>query len=219
MGDDIFRYFRYTVKCLCVLKIFCNFPPCFSGSKMPTNYQQSQIILAIKTNDESVLKNLYINNFKKVEKFVLKNNGSSPQAKDLYQEVFLTVWKNIREDKFTPLSDYGFDAYLFQIAKNKWTDYLRSSQYKKTRSLETVISLEPENEVPVNHWEQEAKLKSFSDAFESMGEPCKSLLKDFYYKKKSLREIAQNLNIDEASTRNKKYRCIQKLREIALSPK
>ena len=53
-------------------------------------------------------------------------------------------------------------------------------------------------------------------AFKNLGEACKSLLSKFYFEKKSMNVIAKELALDSASTRNKKYRCMQKLREIAL---
>ena len=51
-------------------------------------------------------------------------------------------------------------------------------------------------------------------AFKKLGKECKELLEVFYFEKKSLREIAAQFNIGEASARNKKYRCIQKLRSL-----
>lgn len=53
-------------------------------------------------------------------------------------------------------------------------------------------------------------------AFENLGKACKDLLTQFYFNKMSMKTIAENLNIEEASAKNKKYRCIQKLKELAL---
>ena len=53
-------------------------------------------------------------------------------------------------------------------------------------------------------------------AFQHLKDGCKDLLAQFYYEKKSLKEIADNLGLDPASVRNKKYRCMQELRALAL---
>ena len=53
------------------------------------------------------------------------------------------------------------------------------------------------------------------EAFKKLGSSCQEILKEFYFSKTSLREIAEKLNIGEASAKNKKYRCLQKLKEIA----
>ena len=57
---------------------------------------------AIKANDEAALKNLYKDNYYKIEMYVLNNNGTSEDAKDIYQEAFIAVWRNIQLDKFYP---------------------------------------------------------------------------------------------------------------------
>lgn len=177
---------------------------------------QSQLIEAIKRNDEQVLKNLYLENFRKIEIYVLKNNGSIPQAKDLYQEAFITVWKNIRADKFVPQNNTALQGYLYQIARHKWTDYLRSSRYKKTGPLHREMNPVDDSEMePVSERAaEEDKINNALAAFENMGKECKELLKQYYFQKKSLREIASELKIEEASARNKKYRCIQKLKAM-----
>ena len=179
---------------------------------------QRELIEAIKANNEKALEKLYTENFYKTEQYILKNNGTMPQAKDLYQEAFITLWQNIKSGKFVPENETAIQGYLYQIAKYKWLDVLRSSRYKKTTSLEPL-----ENNLDIDSSENidaetEKKQKQTMKAFEKLGSECKKLLTDFYYNKKSMREIASAFNIEEHSARNKKYRCINKLRELTLSP-
>jgi RNA polymerase sigma factor (sigma-70 family) len=179
----------------------------------------SPIVEAIRDNDELTLRNLYKSNFKKVEAMILKNSGTKEQAKDIYQESFITVWKNVRENKFVPGNETAINGYLYTIAKNKWMDYLRSPAYKKRVSYDTVKMADPvhsysENQVTVEAFEK--KLSVVMEAFNELGEACKTLLTRFYFEKKSMKEIAIELQLDTASTRNKKYRCMQTLREFAL---
>ena len=186
----------------------------------PPTTDQEKRIAAIKANNEVVLKQLYLENFPKVENYVLQNSGSKMQAKDIYQEAFMAVWKNVRLDKFTPTNDSALNGYLYSIAKNKWTDYLRSSEFKKRASLDEThpkISLKEEGNSELEV-EGDRRLNKVINTFKTLGEPCKKLLTIFYFEKKSLRQIAQELNIGEASARNKKYRCIEKLRALVLTP-
>ena len=99
-------------------------------------------------------------------------------------------------------------------------DILRSSTFKKTNGLTdetlSVLKDEPDEDlIDAN----ESKLNATMSAFKNLGQPCKQLLTDFYYDKKSLRIIASELQIEEASVRNKKYRCMEKLRNLVLSSK
>ncbi len=182
---------------------------------------QLQLVEAIKANDQIALKQFYMNNYFKIEALVLKNSGSVEHAKDLYQESFITVWKNLKADKFTPKNETALQGYLYQIAKNKWMDVLRSKTFKKTNSLsdETLDVLKHESEDASIENEYSTKLIATMNAFKNLGQPCKQLLTHFYFEKKSLRVIASELQLGEASVRNKKYRCMEKLRSIALSSK
>jgi len=180
---------------------------------------QLDTIIAIKANDDRVLKSLYTANYHKVEILVLKNNGTIAHAKDIYQEAFLAVWNNIKLDKFVPKTESSLHGYLYTIAKNKWMDYLRSSTYKKTIISDQIndFNASEENDEATNDdILKEQRLLGVMQAFKDLGEPCKSLLQQFYYEKKSMKAIADHLQLDAASVKNKKYRCMQKLRELAL---
>ncbi|MFK7783071.1 RNA polymerase sigma factor [Psychroserpens sp.] len=181
---------------------------------------QLQLIEAIKANDQIALKQFYMGNYFKIESMVLKNSGSVEHAKDLYQESFITLWKNLKSDKFIPKNETALQGYLYQIAKNKWMDVLRSKTFKKTKGLtnENLAFLKEETSGETID-ENDEKLSATMNAFKNLGQPCKQLLTNFYYEKKSLRVIASELQLEEASVRNKKYRCMEKLRNIVLSSK
>lgn len=171
------------------------------------------LIQALKANDEQVMQSIYQKNYPKVEYYVLKNSGTQAAAKDIYQEAFIAMWKNIKQNRFEAKEADAINGYLFRIAKNKWLDYLKSAHNRKMVSVEehhhdAAEELEDE--------EQNTRLKSIQDAFGQLGNECKTLLNYFYYAKKSMKEIADLLSLDPASARNKKYRCMQRLRTITL---
>ena len=178
------------------------------------NQNSFAIIDAILANNEGVLKSLYEENYFRVEKYIVTNSGTIEEAKDIYQEAFITLWRNIQMEKFYPESEHSINAYLYRIAKNKWLDYLRSCRYKKTVPLMETMDKrkeEVEDELP----EEDAQfIKEVRMHFEELGENCRELLIKFYYKKQSMRTISKHFDWTEASTRNNKYRCLQKLREL-----
>lgn len=178
-----------------------------------------QVVVAIKENDSLTLKSIYTQNYPKIEALVLKNSGTKEHAKDIYQEAFLAVWQNIKQDKFIPKNESSINGYLFTIAKNKWMDVLRSQGYKKTivaSQLQYFEVKDEENNGIDDDILKDERLQDVMLAFKNLGEACKSLLSKFYFEKKSMNLIAQELALDSASTRNKKYRCMQKLKAIAL---
>ncbi|KJD35829.1 hypothetical protein PW52_08855 [Tamlana sedimentorum] len=180
---------------------------------------QTELIDALKMNNSYILKQFYTLHYKKVEALVLKNSGSTEQAKDVYQDAFITVWTHVKNDKFVPKNDTALQGYLYSIAKNKWTDILRSKAYKNSNVLnETTLTEIKDNKESTTN-EQELKLKAAMAAFKNLDQPCKQLLSDFYFEKKSLKDIAQSFKIEENTARNKKYRCMQKLRNMVIAPK
>jgi RNA polymerase sigma factor (sigma-70 family) len=188
-----------------------------SYKEQPSTTQS--FVEAIKNNNTQVLKNLYISNYPKIEVLILKNSGSKDQAKDIYQDAFLAVWQNIKQNKFIPESESSVNGYLYIVAKNKWMDVLRSQSYKKTIVASKLNHFEikaEENNGIDDDILKDKRLEDVMLAFKNLGEACKSLLRKFYFEKKSMNLIAEELAIDSASTRNKKYRCMQKLKEIAL---
>lgn len=184
----------------------------------------SQLLLidAIKDNNSVVLKQLYTTNYHKIEALVLKNNGTKDHAKDVYQEAFIIVWNNVKSDNFVPQNETALQGYLYQVAKNKWMDVLRSSRFKKTKFINHELSVLDKGIEQQDDEEQELfkqKLQQTMDAFKNLGNPCKQLLTAFYFEKATLRDIANKLEIEENTARTKKYRCMEKLRELILSPK
>ncbi len=172
----------------------------------------NRTVVLIKKNDAATLKELYKTNFAKVKRYVLKNNGDEQQAKDVYQEAFLAMWRNIKDDKFSSVSETAINGYIFQIAKHKWLDYVRSVKYKNTTFINREIEYdEPETD---ENEAQNRKIKLIMESLSSLGERCQLLLKLFYFERKPFKEIAEIMAMDEASARNAKYRCQEQLKKL-----
>lgn len=171
-------------------------------------YSQEEIIAGIRENNAEVLKWLYQSQFPKVEQYVLSNQGDSDQAKDIFQEAFVAVWKKIKSGGFIAENGTAVSGFLYQIAKNKWLDVLRSSKHKQTIPLEIGHDRLIEAEE-----DRESKFKQMEYLFKNLGVNCKELLTRFYFKKQPMVLIAEAFDWTEATARNNKYRCIQRLRE------
>ncbi len=172
-------------------------------------YQQLD---AIKANDEKALQHLYAANYPAVERYVVQNSGSSDDAKDIFQEAFVAMWRNIHLGKFVPTGEGSLNAYLFQIARYKWMDHLRSTLVKKTTTLEEkhehTMTFEEVNDKDIE------KLNIIKEKFKQLGKNCRELLILFYYRKQSLKDIAELLEWTEATAKNNKYRCMERLRTM-----
>jgi RNA polymerase sigma factor (sigma-70 family) len=176
-----------------------------------TNTDFYDLLNAIKVNSHKILQQLYAQNYPGVEKYIIHNNGSASEAKDIFQEAFVAVWRSVQLDKFVPNNEKEFSAYLFRVSRNKWISYLRSAAYKNIEALESDVEEIAAEEIAA---EEQNQLLIVLDNFKKLGDNCKDLLTRFYYKKQSLRQIADQFEWTEATARNNKYRCIEKLRNL-----
>ncbi len=171
---------------------------------------EQELCVAIRSNNELILSSLYRNNYFKVERYVIENNGSITEAKDVFQEAFVAVWRNIQMHKFSPLSENDFTAYLYQVSKYKWIDTLRSQQRKVLFIQTDVDGME---DVLLN--EHDNKYVSLvRKHFANLGQTCREILVLFYFQNQSLQKIALARKWTEATAKNNKYRCIQQLRSL-----
>lgn len=172
-------------------------------------------IKAIKNDNEIVLQNCYSTVYPKVEQYIVSNNGSVDEAKDIFQEAFLAMWVNVKNDTYVK-SRGTIEVYLYQIAKYRWIDQLRSLSYKNKVSYTTFREGYDVNDIEKTQIESHSKLYMVMQNLNLLSKECETLLELFYFENRSIEEIAQKLNLKPASTKNKKYRCMQKLRSLVI---
>ncbi|MEC7265328.1 MAG: sigma-70 family RNA polymerase sigma factor [Bacteroidota bacterium] len=146
-----------------------------------THQKVDKTVSGFRKNDSETMQAIYQEVYPKVRAHILKNNGSEDQAKDIFQEAFVACWRNIKEDRFL---EGNVSGYLFTIAKNKWTDFLRSSEYKKTINTDSqpFLTVVQDDPIPKEDILEEEKNKSaMQSALTQLGENCRSLLTMFYF--------------------------------------
>lgn len=189
---------------------------------MPTiqptpRYSNQELVIGISDSDNRVLDFIYAHQFKSVLHFVLRNSGRESDAHDVFQEALVATWLNIREGKFQMKENASVAGYIFQISKNKWRDRLRSQQYKNTLPL-VYENLENGTQFQdhATAEEMEVRAQYLQELYSSLGDQCKQILLKFYYQKKSLDQIGEEMGYSASSLRTMKYRCMMQLRKLHL---
>lgn len=178
---------------------------------------QEHIVEQIKRNDEETLRQLYLSNYPAVERYVLQNSGTEADVKDVFQEAFIAVWRNVQSGRFSVSTSGSIHNYLLRVAKNKWLDVLRQKKRQSLSVHDGIETLSAGNEA--QDAETEARLQSVKESLKYLNEQCRELLFLFYYRKESLRNIADVFSWSENTAKNNKYRCLQKLRSLVLNHK
>ena len=90
---------------------------------MPSEKTDEEIIVLYKDNEQEALKILINRYTSALYNFVARLTNRN-EAGDIVQEVFIKTWKNIHH--FDP-KKASFKTWIFTIAKNTTTDFLRIS--------------------------------------------------------------------------------------------
>ena len=70
------------------------------------------------------------------------------------------------------------------------------------------------------HLQKEHEFTKMDSAMNQLGEPCQTILRDFYIRNKSMNEICEKFgytNTDNAKTQ--KYKCLQRLKKLFFDQK
>ena len=171
----------------------------------------SAVIKNIRKDGEAELEKVYVRYRQEFIAWLVKNYQCSvDNATDVYQQTILIFYENILDGKLTEVKS-SLKTYLFAIGKNKM---MEDKRFRNRFTASTEFQLENQHDTaPDKHREHELELIEHS--LKLLGEQCRQLLEMFYYKKNSLEEITGVLGYKNSNTtKNQKYKCMQKLREI-----
>ena len=137
---------------------------------------------------------------------------SKDEAREAYQISILVLYENIVNNKLQTLHS-SLKTYLFSIGKNKFLELKKKENRYSHSSLELDYGL-AEIET-IEEEDREKNLQLVESSLDKLGDPCRSLLKLYYFKGKSMDEIAEEMNYKNGATaKNLKYKCLARLRDI-----
>lgn len=182
---------------------------------MANSETKHSLLLSDSTIDDSMLQKIYADNYHKTQNFIITNSGTVDEAKDIYQEAFLVLWQKLRTGELDFRDSNRVNAFLYRVARNKWIDHLRSKEFISKSYLDesSYDTLEAPDFETDKEWE--SKVTRVAVWIQKLKPDCRKLLTGFYFNRMSMRTLAQQFEIDEASVRNKKYRCMERLKQLA----
>lgn len=149
--------------------------------------------------------------FPVVKKMVLKNQGTTSEAEDIFQESLIILYKKVQQPNFELTSK--LNTYLFSVNKLLWLEALRKKNKKPLK--EVYFNVNENDQTCKSDIESDLPYQQAMQAVMQLGQKCRDILILFYYKKRSLSEIAKEVGFGGAkSAKNQKYRCIEKAKEF-----
>ena len=172
-------------------------------------WTDASIVESIRVGNEEGLIHLYSTLRKSFLAWASKSyQVDDDLLNDAFQEAIIALRHNILHGRWSP-SNSSLKTYLFSIGKNQLFNRLKKT--KKETSSSDLVALaghvkgqsDPltDRQVMVRNW------------IASMKDPCKSILKMFYYLGFSMEVIAERMNYkSEDVAKSQKMRCLKKLK-------
>lgn len=174
------------------------------------------LIRGILDDDHHALKVLYKSHFPMVLNFILNNNGTEQEAGDIYQEAIIIFYKKIRDNTFE--LNCKIKTFIYSICRRLWFNTLKEKKIQINRILDIenyiIIDKNEENEILDNT----RNFRIMNKSLVKLGEPCRTILIDFYINSISMKEIMLKMGYANTGTaKNQKYKCLQRLKRIFFS--
>ncbi|GAB3928192.1 RNA polymerase sigma factor [Mucilaginibacter myungsuensis] len=184
------------------------------NNNVPTD---SEVILGILNNSDAVLKKLYLAYYPMVLQLIINNSGTADDAKDIYQEAIIVLYNKVKGGEFELSSK--LKTFIYSVCRRLWLKRLtQMSRYGgDIRDFEQFLPVEDDMEV---HADRDIQFHKMESSLGLLGEPCKSIIEDFYIHDRSMQEICEKFgytNADNAKTQ--KYKCLQRLKKLFFQQK
>ena len=150
-----------------------------------------------------------------VQSFILNNNGSYDDARDIFQEAMIVLYENAKNESFELTCK--ITTYVYSVCRRLWLKKLQhNSRFSgQVESLEETVAVEEDIEMQDR---RNADFAIMERAMSSLGAPCKSLLEAYYLQKKDMTEIAEAFGYTNAdNAKNQKYKCLMRLKKLFFS--
>lgn len=181
-------------------------------SKNKVQYSDQDFIEGLRTGDSEVLSALYKKYYNIVLKFIVNNSGTGEAARDIYQETVIVLYENANKPGFA--LHCQLQTYIYSVARRLWLKQLKKNGRNFLMKEEESDALADVSEDLAEHAEREEDIEKMNLSLQSLGEPCVTLIRDFYIERRSMEEIAEKFGYTNADTaKNQKYKCLQRLKK------
>ncbi len=182
---------------------------------MKAEFNEQVLLKGLAQDDTKAVETIYRNNFNMIQSFVLNNNGTYDDARDIFQEAMIILYENAKSDTFVLTCQ--IKTYIYSICRRLWLKRLQQLNKFSIQvdSLEETMPVEEDIE---NQEKRNADFMIMERALSSLGEPCRSILEAYYLQKKDMANIASTFGYTNAdNAKNQKYKCLLRLKKLFFS--
>ena len=175
-------------------------------------YFDELIIAEIRKKNEVALKELYKTHYPMVVHLICSNNGTEQEAKDVYQDAMIAFYERVQQPDF--VLTCKIKTYVYAVCRRLWLKRLTQKKRYHGNIDEAESFLQIEEEIKSID-ELESDYLKMNTAMAGLGEPCVSIIRDFYVNGRSMEDISATYGYTNAdNAKNQKYKCLQRLKKL-----
>lgn len=161
------------------------------------------------TSGNYAIEEIYEQVFPAVAKIISSTGGSFEDAKDIFHDALVIFLEKKSENLANAITSDG--AYIVGISKHLWI-----RKHRKHRDRISLNNMENEIAIPADYFPA-TNHKRLLGFLKIVGVRCLDLLRAFYFRQSSIKEIVKDLGyLNEHSASVQKYKCLEKLRNTVI---
>lgn len=175
-------------------------------------YFDELIIAEIRRKNEVALGELYKMHYPMIVRLICSNSGTEQEAKDVYQDAMIAFYERVQQPDFTLTC--SIKTYVYAVCRRLWLKRLTQKKryHGNVEETETFLRIDEEMQ---SIEEAEYHFVKMNEAMNGLGEPCVSIIRDFYVHGQSMEEISGRYGYTNAdNAKNQKYKCLQRLKKL-----
>jgi RNA polymerase sigma factor (sigma-70 family) len=173
---------------------------------------EKALLKGLALNDRKSVETIYKLFYNMVQSLIINNNGSSDDARDIFQETVIVLYEKAKTGSFE--LNCQLKTYVYSVSRRLWLKKLQQQQryIPNMNGLEETVPVEDEIE---GHSQRQSEFQLMEKAMLHLGEPCRSLIEAFYLQKRNMTDIAGHFGYTNAdNAKNQKYKCLMRLRKL-----
>ncbi len=184
-------------------------------AKRNSPHSQSELYEALKKRQGWAYDYVYAELSQSFRYWVERNSGTDMDAEDAFHKGLLNFLLNLETGKYEFRENAKITTVVFDYCKKVWLNELASSRLKKRSTMPDAY--DPVDDVDLQKdLERGETIAQVRQALNQLKTDCRKLIEYFYFDELSLKEIAQKLGMKESSTKQKRYDCTEKLKQLVL---
>ncbi len=180
------------------------------GMKVVTSKAEDQkLVDGLRTGSNPVIREIYNKFFQSIKGNVKNWGGTEDDAKDIFQEAVMVIYRLVRKPDFKLSS--AFYSLLYPVCRNLWLKEIRNrSRMGGGEEIKELEGVGDRTDIVEAINEREID-RLFRNKIEELGDQCRNLM-EMFFQGRSMKEIVTELGLSSISfAKKKKFQCKEKL--------